>query len=502
MSNYSKCVSNVTLKNVIIISIVRKIILSLVAIALFSLSAVPVFAETAPYEGTDACNVAGVNDPLICGSKSGNEEEDLQLKVKNVLEVVYLWIGIIAVIFIVIGGIKYTTSAGEASRIESAKKTITFSIIGLVVVLAAFAITEFFIGAMEGQIPDGEVATPVEESSGGGDVEVSNIRMAQKTSLTEGNTHQLKLEIVPDYAKDHKITFTSSNPEVAIVSETGMIKAIKPGVTKITATATNGVKAETEVTVKEIIKVKTINVYPKSLSLTVGKSATISIRVIPSNAVDKTVTWSSSNTKIATVSNKGVVKAKSKGDAKITVKSSNGVTATVPVKVKEKPKPSSGGGGSSGNYSGGKGSLTAAQRQKIVEFSRSQIGVPYNYGAGGACGGGAWSNDIPNKQLACNGLTRWAYAAAGVTIPEGSREQMSGAPVVTSTGKISDMTPGDIIVFDDCNPQCRRSDISFTRWSYRHVAIYEGDGKLIEATCPKAQRRAIGNYEYSYSITW
>lgn len=481
----------------------RKIILSLFAIALLTLGAVPVFAKTAPYEGTDACDVAGVSDPLICGSKSGNEEEDLQLKVKNVLEVVYLWIGIIAVIFVVIGGIKYTTSAGEANKIESAKKTITFSIIGLVVVLAAFAITEFFIGAMEGQVPDGEVATPIEEGgSRGGDVEVSNIRMAQKTSLTEGNSKQLKLVIVPDYAKDHNITFTSSNPEIATVSETGMIKAIKPGVAKITATASNGVKAETEVTVKEIIKVKTINVYPKSLSLTVGKSATISIRIIPSNAVDKTVTWSSSNTKIATVSNKGVVKAKSKGDAKITVKSSNGVTATVPVKVKEKPKPSNGNNGGSGNYAGGKGSLTAAQRQKIVEFSRSQIGVAYNYGAGGACGGGAWSNDIPNKQLACNGLTRWAYAAAGVTIPEGSREQMSGAPVVTSTGKISDMTPGDIIVFDDCNPQCRRSDINFTRWSYRHVAIYEGDGKLIEATCPVAQRRSIGNNEYSYSITW
>ena len=217
--------------------------------------------------------------------------------------------------------------------------------------------------------------------------------------------------------------------------------------------------------------------------------------VLPRNAADKTIHWSTSNKDVATVSDRGVVKAINVGEAIITAKSSNNVAATAKVKVTEK---SSDGGG--GGYTGGKGSLTAEQRKKIVEFSKTQIGVEYNWGPNHQCGMGAWDNDIPNQQLACNGLTRWAYHAAGVTIPKGSENQMRQAPVVTSTGKVSDMTAGDILVWD---PEGRRSDIPNIRvWSFGHVAIYIGNGQLIEATCPVAQQRAIGDNEYSYSVTW
>lgn len=147
----------------------------------------------------------------------------------------------------------------------------------------------------------------------------------------------------------------------------------------------------------------------------------------------------------------------------------------------------------------GKGTLTAEQRQKIVSFAISQVGVKYNYGSGGVCSGGSWNNDIPDKQLSCNGLTRWSYNAAGVSIPNGSIEQMSEAPTVTSTGKVSDMTAGDIICYDDVG---RRSGIDYNKTSFRHVAIYIGNGELVEGTCPKAKRRAVKDNEYSYSVTW
>ena len=147
----------------------------------------------------------------------------------------------------------------------------------------------------------------------------------------------------------------------------------------------------------------------------------------------------------------------------------------------------------------GKGSLSSDQRQKIIDFARSQIGVSYNYGPGGTCGGGAWENDIPNQQLSCNGLTRHAYAAAGVSIPLGSIDQMSNAPIVTSTGSVSDMAPGDIIVYDNAG---YRNDIQYSTKGFRHVAIYIGDGQLIEGTCPVVQQRAVRDGEYSYSVTW
>ena len=117
----------------------KRIIVFAMLLSLFSAGhslAVPSYA--APQ---DACEVAGVNDPLICGTKDSNEEVALQKRIKSVLETVYLWLGIIAVIVIVIGGINYMTSTGEAEKIKRAKSTITYAIIGLVVTLAAFAIT-------------------------------------------------------------------------------------------------------------------------------------------------------------------------------------------------------------------------------------------------------------------------------------------------------------------------------------------------------------------------
>lgn len=164
--------------------------------------------------------------------------------------------------------------------------------------------------------------------------------------------------------------------------------------------------------------------------------------------------------------------------------------------------PSSGGHASCADSSkiSGKGSLTDEQREKIVQFAESQIGVPYNYGDEPGGVGGLWSNDIPNQQLACNGLTYWSYNAAGVEIPRGSREQMAGGPVVTSTGRVSDMSPGDIVCWD---PSGLRDDVDDIRiFGMRHVAIYAGNGEIIEGTMPCAQRRQISDNEYSYSITW
>jgi uncharacterized protein YjdB len=55
--------------------------------------------------------------------------------------------------------------------------------------------------------------------------------------------------------------------------------------------------------------------------------------IVPSNATDKTVTWTSSDSNIATVSDKGFVTAKGKGKAIITAKSSNGKTSTCEINV-------------------------------------------------------------------------------------------------------------------------------------------------------------------------
>ena len=158
------------------------------------------------------------------------------------------------------------------------------------------------------------------------------------------------------------------------------------------------------------------------------------------------------------------------------------------------------------DFTGGKGTLTPEQRKKIVEFAKSQVGkADYNSGCPpNYCTGGSCDNDIPFQQLSCNGLTFHAYKAAGIDIPCDSRGQISGAPTVTSTGKVSDMTAGDIIVFDEAG---RRSDVPNLRtWSYRHVAIYAGNGQMIESTISGGfhgvRTVPIEDNGYSYSITW
>lgn len=67
----------------------------------------------------------------------------LESSIKNILSVVFAVIGVIAVIMIVIGGIHYMTSQGDTQKLQKAKNTILYGIIGMVIALLAFAIVQF-----------------------------------------------------------------------------------------------------------------------------------------------------------------------------------------------------------------------------------------------------------------------------------------------------------------------------------------------------------------------
>ena len=83
-----------------------------------------------------------------CG---GTSTADLQNVVVNIINGIVAAIGLVAVIFIVVGGINYMTSAGDSGKIEKAKKTILYAAIGLVICALAFAIVNFVIGNILGQ---------------------------------------------------------------------------------------------------------------------------------------------------------------------------------------------------------------------------------------------------------------------------------------------------------------------------------------------------------------
>lgn len=66
---------------------------------------------------------------------------------KTITNVLLFIIGAVSVIMLVIGGIRYTVSAGDSSAVTAAKNTILYAIIGIVVAILAFAVVNFVIGA-------------------------------------------------------------------------------------------------------------------------------------------------------------------------------------------------------------------------------------------------------------------------------------------------------------------------------------------------------------------
>ncbi|MDE7419673.1 MAG: Ig-like domain-containing protein [Muribaculaceae bacterium] len=166
-------------------------------------------------------------------------------------------------------------------------------------------------------------------------VAVSEITLNEKsTELKVGESVTLLATVTPGNATDSSVTWTSSNTNVATVDAEGKVIAIAygKGTVTITATTKNGKTATCEVTVIAT-PVESITLSSATLSLKEGAIATLKATINPSTATDKTLTWSSNDETVATVSAEGVVTAVKDGTATITVTSTNGKTATCNVTV-------------------------------------------------------------------------------------------------------------------------------------------------------------------------
>ena len=156
-----------------------------------------------------------------------------------------------------------------------------------------------------------------------------------KTSLelTEGGTDTLTATITPNNATNKNVTWESSNTSVATVDANGLVTAVSAGTATITVTA-DGKSATCTVTVTAAtVPVTGVTMNKTSTSLYVGDTETLTATVQPSDATNKTVTWTSSNPSVATVEN-GVVTAVGAGTATITVTTEDGTkTATCTVTV-------------------------------------------------------------------------------------------------------------------------------------------------------------------------
>lgn len=141
--------------------------------------------------------------------------------------------------------------------------------------------------------------------------------------IAVGETAQLTVTATPENAEDFTLEWTSSDPAIATVDSEGLVTGVSEG--EVTVTVSSGdIKDVCKVTVNSNeepspdIPAESISLDTTELRLAIGDTQQLVATVLPENATDKTVSWSSSAPEIATVSEDGVVTAIAEGNATVT----------------------------------------------------------------------------------------------------------------------------------------------------------------------------------------
>ncbi|GEM_PF-2222277 len=152
-------------------------------------------------------------------------------------------------------------------------------------------------------------------------------------SIIETYSAQLSLIYEPDDTTDPRgASFSSSDPEVAVVDPNGLVTGVSVGSCTITASC-NGLTTEAEVVVLELVEVESLSLDKASLEFGgAGETAQLHATVLPEDATDAAIVFSSSNTGVATVDGNGLVTAIGGGECTITA-SSGGKSASCTVHV-------------------------------------------------------------------------------------------------------------------------------------------------------------------------
>ena len=166
---------------------------------------------------------------------------------------------------------------------------------------------------------------------------VSKIEITGKArKLLTGKAMKLSAKLIPS-GTGEKITWSSDNESIATVDNKGTIKGVSAGLVHITAQSDNGAKAVYGLTIVNGATKLTLNV--KSANLAINNDATPErIKLVPTiegTDTTDTVTYKTSNKKVAMVTSTGLVVAKGKGKATITATTVSGKKTTCKITVKE-----------------------------------------------------------------------------------------------------------------------------------------------------------------------
>lgn len=167
----------------------------------------------------------------------------------------------------------------------------------------------------------------------------NSITVDKEVTLNVGKTHKLNPQRVPETSTEVlTYTYSSSDPKIATVDASGVIRAVGPGTATISVKSNTGKTAFCQVTVKQPAKKITLLLNrpsTKTIYLAKGQGVSLSTRLTPENTTDK-LTYKSSKSKVAPVTSDGYVTAKKKGSANITIKADSGKKISVKIVVSKK----------------------------------------------------------------------------------------------------------------------------------------------------------------------
>lgn len=165
-----------------------------------------------------------------------------------------------------------------------------------------------------------------------------SINLSEDEIMLEiGKSERLIAGFEPSDAPNKAHKWTSENPQIATVDETGLVTGVSAGTTVITATAlANNATASCVVNVLDkIIPVSSISLSSTKETLVVGSALQLTAVVSPSTATDRKLSWSSNNPMVASVNEEGIVLAIAPGEANITV-SAGGKSTVCAITVVDK----------------------------------------------------------------------------------------------------------------------------------------------------------------------
>lgn len=168
-------------------------------------------------------------------------------------------------------------------------------------------------------------------------IDVENIEIdVNNVVLKLQETIKLSATVRPDDATDKNVIWSSSDSAIAMVDEEGIVRAVGVGMAIITATASNGLSANCEISVLPVEAQQVILNY-EEVVLRVNETLQLAATVLPEETTDKSVAWSTDNDLVVTVSENGYLRAISPGNVIITAKVADGSDVSAVCRVTVNP---------------------------------------------------------------------------------------------------------------------------------------------------------------------